>query len=204
MSPALGVLLSLQMGSRPLTRIRLRQLAAGTEELYAAFSPDRSRLLTGGDGAKPTVHVWDVETGKCLHELHGHRGPVAAVAWTHDQQRVASGAFDGCVRLWDLSSGNCIRVIEGHPSYVRSVAFSRSSDELLSGAGDGACRLWNLTDGQLMRSFHGHTDGVYRAVFTPDELGILSVGRDHTIRCFRRRFVCSSAATRRLRSWSSR
>jgi WD40 repeat protein len=75
------------------------QLPVQTSEMYGAFSPDRSRLLTGGDGPGPKVHIWDIETGNCLYELAGHKEPVAALAWTADQQWVASGAFDQSVRL---------------------------------------------------------------------------------------------------------
>ena len=69
------------------------RLPVETEEMYGAFSPNRSRLLTGGDGANPKVHIWDVETGNCLRVLKGHKEPVAALAWTEDQRVVASGAF---------------------------------------------------------------------------------------------------------------
>ena len=104
--------------------------------MYGAFSPDRSRLLTGGDGPQPKVHIWDVETGNCLHALVGHREPVAALAWTQDQRWVASGAFDRCVRLWRVDTGECPRVLDSHRSYVRSVEFSPSQEHLLSGSGD--------------------------------------------------------------------
>jgi len=106
-------------------RNRTLRLTVQTSEMYGAFSPDRSRLLTGGDGHVPKVHIWDVETGNCLQALTGHKGPVAALAWTEDQRWVALGAFDGCVRLWDVGSGICVCVLESHRSYVRSVDFSQ-------------------------------------------------------------------------------
>ncbi len=81
------------------------QLPVETEEMYGAFSPDRTRLLTGGDGAVPKVQIWDVKNGNCVETLRGHAGPIGAVAWTKDQRWVASGAFDQCVRLSDVGSG---------------------------------------------------------------------------------------------------
>ena len=81
------------------------QLPVETEEMCGAFSPDRTRLLTGGDGAVPKVQIWDVKSGNCLQTFRGHKEPVAALAWTQDQRWVASGAFDRCVRLWNVSSG---------------------------------------------------------------------------------------------------
>src|SRR5687767_14023138 len=121
-----------------------------TEEMYGAFSPDRTRLLTGGDGAVPKVQIWDVESWNCWTTLIGHKEPVAALAWTKDQRWVASGAFDKCVRLWDAHSGDCVHVLDNHRSYVRSVDFSRSGEKLLSGAGDGTVRLWEVASGTLL------------------------------------------------------
>src|SRR5579872_3337651 len=161
---------------------RALQLPVHTTEMYGAFSPDRSRLLTGGDGPDPRVHLWEVETGNCLRDLTGHTGPVAALAWSADQQWIASGAFDHAVRVWDVASGNCLLVLEGHRPYVRSVAFGQSRERLLSGGGDGVVRLWALPDATLLQVFEGHTDGVYCAIFDASHRRVLSGGRDRTIR----------------------
>ena len=88
-------------------RNRALQLPVQTTEMYSAFSPDRSRALTGGDGPVPKAHIRDVATGNCLQALTGHKGPVAALAWAEHQRWVASGAFGRCVRLWDVGSGEC-------------------------------------------------------------------------------------------------
>src|SRR5215468_9320784 len=122
---------------------RAIHLPVETEEMYGDFSLDRSRLLTGGDGSNPKVHIWDVETGNCLRVLTGHKEPVAALAWATDQRLAASGAFDGDVRVWDVSSGECFLRLAGHRSYVRSVHFSRSGERLVSASGDGVVRIWN-------------------------------------------------------------
>src|SRR5262249_382800 len=133
--------------------IRVHKLPVETEEMYGAFSPDRLRLLTGGDGTAPKVQIWDVETGNCLHTLYGHKGPVPAVAWTTDQRLIGSGGFDGCICcLWDAGSGECLRVLDDRRSYVRSVEFSRSGEQLLSGSGDGVVRLWDVATGKLLQS----------------------------------------------------
>ena len=161
---------------------RALHLPVHTTEMYGAFSPDRSRLLTGGDGPNPKVRLWDVETGNCLYELTGHTGPVTALAWTVDQQWIASGAFDQTVRVWDVRSGNCLLVLEGHRPYVRSITFGQSREQLLSGAGDGVVRLWALPDAKLLQVFEGHTDGVYHAIFDASHSRVLSGGRDRTIR----------------------
>ena len=176
MKPALDTSDGVTGGNRAL------QLPVHTTEMYGAFSPDRSRLLTGGDGADPKVHIWDVETGRCLHELTGHKEPVAALGWSVDQQWIASGAFDQSIRLWDVRSGACLLSLEGHQPYVRSVDFGQSGEVLLSGGGDGVVRLWALPNGTPLQVLEGHTDGVYHAVLDASRSRALSGGRDWTIR----------------------
>src|SRR5260370_25303037 len=61
-------------------RDRVLHLQVETEEMYGVFSPDRSRLLTAGDGANPKVHIWDAETGNCLRAVNGHKEPAAHIA----------------------------------------------------------------------------------------------------------------------------
>ena len=158
-------------------RNRTLHLLVETTEMYGVFSPDRSRLLTGGDGAHPKVHIWDVQTGSCLRTFSGHKEPVAALAWTGDQRIVASGSFDRCVRIWDVPSSECLRVLAGHRSYVRSVDFSQSEGQLLSGSGDGVVRLWELATGKVLQEFHGHKDGVYHAIFNASQTRVLSGDR---------------------------
>ena len=76
--------------------------------------------------------------------LQATPSPLAALAWSDDQQWIASGALDQSVRVWDVRSGNGLFVLEGHRSYIRSIAFGQSREQLLSAAGDGTMRLWAL------------------------------------------------------------
>src|SRR5262249_50051812 len=71
---------------------RVFSLPVKTHEMYGAF---RSRLLSGGDGANPEVHIWDVETGNSLRVFNGHKQPVAALAWTEDQRLVPPALLTG-------------------------------------------------------------------------------------------------------------
>jgi len=63
-----------------------------------AFSPDGTRLVSGGD---KTVKVWDAQTGQEALTLKGHVGYVSGVAFSPDGKRIASGSEDGTVKVWD-------------------------------------------------------------------------------------------------------
>ena len=65
--------------------------------LSVAFSPDGSRLVSGG--SDQTVRVWDVESNDelLLFNTHGHR--VTAVAWSPDGTTIASANEGGHLQL---------------------------------------------------------------------------------------------------------
>ena len=98
-----------------------------------AWSPDGTRLLTGGGG----VRVWDAGTGQLLHDLRGDTGAVRSVAWSPDGTRLVSGGDDGGVRVWDAGTGQLLHDLRGDTGMVRSVAWSPDGTRLLTGGGGG-------------------------------------------------------------------
>lgn len=51
------------------------------------------------------MRVWDLDAGKLLHTLEGHRGQVSAATISADGRRAFSGGTDTTVRVWNLTSG---------------------------------------------------------------------------------------------------
>jgi WD40 repeat protein len=79
----------------------VRHIGEQLQELQAvAYSPDGKSLASGGgDGV---VRLWDVATGKMLHEFRGHRGLIWCIAFSPDGRTVASGGEDTTILLWDV------------------------------------------------------------------------------------------------------
>jgi metallo-beta-lactamase class B len=77
-----------------------------------AFSSDGKTLASGG--WDDTVRLWDVESGKELHKLAGHKAMVGHVVFSPDGRFLASrGGLDRTVRLWDAATGDLLHSLTG-------------------------------------------------------------------------------------------
>jgi WD40 repeat protein len=118
------------------------KLAGHTGNIYAlAFSPDGSRLVSGG--ADRTLRVWDVRRREPIATLIGHSDEIFAATFSPDGKRIVSGGRDSEIRVWDAEWLDEITQLHGHTSFVYCLAFSPDGRTLASGGGDATVRLWD-------------------------------------------------------------
>ena len=53
-------------------------------------------------GSRVAVKVWDLPSGRCLHDFVEHDGPVGCVALS--DTLLVSGCDDAVVRVWDFGA----------------------------------------------------------------------------------------------------
>jgi WD40 repeat protein len=145
----------------PTTRQVVRELHGGRDACCAAFNSNGSLLAVGdGDGV---IRMWDTNTGRLLHELSGHDGPVHKVAFAPDDETFVSSSRDRTIRLWSVSLGVSYGFLK---SNYAACPFSFSADGRHFAIGrqdqlhDPKVLLWHANDpnhkGQLQSPTDGH------------------------------------------------
>jgi WD40 repeat protein/serine/threonine protein kinase len=152
----------------------------------AAFSPDGQLVVTGSQAvdlaAKRYIggeaRLWRVATGAAVGEPWPHRGPVKAIAFSPNGQRVLTGGIvsegrqpanlGGEARLWDIPTGQPIGQPMEQTRPVWTVAFSPDGRTLLTGSEASQTTFWSAaTASPLGKTFNSHGNALV-AAFGPD------------------------------------
>lgn len=147
-----------------------------------AFSPDNTKVLTGGDN--DSVYVYDVASGNVIMALGGHTANVLAVAFSPNGNLIASADQSGKVKIWNAVTGVLLNTISAHNSAINTVKFSPDNLSIVTGANDHMIHKFNVSNGNMTGMIHDHTDAVNQIDITPNQQYIISVSDDKTIRVF--------------------
>jgi len=125
--------------------VQTRPLVYGLGLSDIAWSHDGQRLATAGwlDGM---VRVFDGASGREVAVLRGHHEGAQTVAWSPDDNFLASGGMvgDSTVRIWDPARDRQVEVIDARTKNWLAVAWSPNGDALAwHGFSDSTVHLWD-------------------------------------------------------------
>ena len=182
--------------SRPAFRSLLNALDGrvtprGTGELMAyrghrlhvesvAISPDGKQAISlSGDR---TAQLWDLATGRLVHQPFTHPDELRGVAFSPDGHSVAIGCADGRIYLWDIENGSRLGTL-GRPSGVISgVAFTPDGKTLISTSRDGKVRVWDVPSQAERFCLSGHRGEIIDLAVSRDGHRAVTAGEDETVR----------------------
>jgi eukaryotic-like serine/threonine-protein kinase len=157
----------------------LQTMTSDSRWLSVSFSPDDSRIASGGANAQ--IAIWESATGVRVNSLAGHNEEVRSVAFSPDGTILASSSTDNTIRLWQIDTEQTIRTML-HGQDVWVVKFSPDGRFLASGGRDNNLRVWDVETGAELANLTGHTGWVIGADFSPTGDRLVSAGGDGTVR----------------------
>jgi len=165
-------------GSRPCPLYR----TTVAQVFDVAFSPDGTRLATGGWEGPSSTLVWDPTTGERLRilaqdpqqELWGR-----SVDFSRDGKLVAGEGWDD-VFVWSVEDGRIAARIPDHQ--VTALAFGPDGTRLATGSLEGGLKVWDAGTGRSLAAFTGNLGQVLDLAFSPDGSRLATSSSDGTVR----------------------
>lgn len=111
-----------------------------------------------------------------------HLDWVEAIAFSADDQFIASGSNDRTIRIWRTDNGQLVRTLAGHTSGIKVIAFSPQGHYLASGGKDGKIKIWDWQTGLEIKTLQGHSDIITDLAWSPDGTKLASSGWDRRVR----------------------
>ncbi len=155
------------------TELHLRDTAAGQEVAVrrlappgffreGAFSPDGTRLATGGDRTR----VWDGATGDLLWEAPPAAGGVFRPDWSPDGRHLVEAATEGRVRVREAADGR--EIFAGPGSGPKPFAlYSPDGRHVAARLGADTIRVWDVDAGKAVIDLRG-PEPIVTFVYSPD------------------------------------
>ncbi|KAG0708661.1 hypothetical protein DFH29DRAFT_427152 [Suillus ampliporus] len=109
-----------------------------------AWTPDGTRLISGGTEVDPTIREWDISTWQQVGDpWTGHTHRTLSISIHPASTHVASASEDNHVRLWRLSDRQTIAIFQ-HSGWAACVTFSMDGKHILSGGEDKMISEWEV------------------------------------------------------------
>jgi len=131
------------------------------------FSEDDSKIAFGDfDGS---VSVFEIINESLIEKTifkGAHKGAISSMAFSKDQNFIASGGDDMFLRLWDINSKTMHWGKDPkdphHAAKITSIMFDPVKEKLLSGGEDNTLRDWDLKDGKPINEAMLHNSSVIK------------------------------------------
>ncbi|MBN3869946.1 WD40 repeat domain-containing protein [Nostoc sp. JL33] len=116
-----------------------------------AITPDSKKLVTGsfgqlvsGSRAISTLKLWNLQTGKLLHEFTDNFSSVDSLVISPNGKILICGNFDGSIKLWSLETLKLLHTFQDGSSSVLGLAISPDGKTLASSNEDSTIHIWQI------------------------------------------------------------
>jgi WD40 repeat protein len=135
-------------------------------------SPDGTRLVTAADDGR--LQLWDVASGRHLHEIGRQGSVIMSVAFFPDGRRIVSGGYDDKVHVWDVENRKELLTLQ--LKGVTRVAVSPDSKCIAATGWSLQTCVWDSDSGRELARLRARPVASYGLAFLPDGSSNLLTG----------------------------
>lgn len=150
---------------------------SGSGTMLASCADDKLIMIwkksAGGGssfGSAKTAEHW-----RCIATLRGHSGDVLDLAWSPQDQYIASSSVDNTVIIWDAKEfPSIVQVMKGHTGLVKGVTWDPVGKFVASQSDDKTLKIWKTSNFSLFKTVTepfeecGGTTHILRLSWSPD------------------------------------
>ncbi|WP_238613482.1 WD40 repeat domain-containing serine/threonine protein kinase [Candidatus Oscillochloris fontis] len=118
------------------------QLTGFASFIYSVAFSHNGEYITAS--SQSSIRLWRAAERKAVEIFEGHRNPVRSLAFSPDDQFLASASEDMTVRLWRMSDSTAAFTPFEHRAGVTSLAYRPDGRVLATGTHDGRIYFWQV------------------------------------------------------------
>lgn len=127
-------------------------------------------------GPENYANLWNINNPKRNLTLEGHTKRVSSLAFSPNENILASGSADNSVRLSFPGTNIKPKTIKGHTGAVKSLDFFSDGKTLLTASDDKSVKMWDVDTLKFKGSFLGHNNWLNSAKINRDMTLVCSGG----------------------------
>ena len=172
---------ALQLSSQAVLIAKSRTVTKEELERALLLAVQSVRIFNTSDTQQNLNYVLQKLT-PLQHTFTGHRGSVLSVAFSPNNNLLATASKDRSVRIWDLNTKAQVGKLTGHHKEVLSVAFSPNGKIIATGGKDSTIIFWDTaTFKSIGPSLKAHDFQVWSLAFSPNGKYLASGSYDTNI-----------------------
>ncbi|XP_064633227.1 protein NEDD1-like isoform X2 [Lineus longissimus] len=127
------------------------------------------KLVTAGED----IRIWDINGYSLVKQYNPHGGSVNSVAWSQDNNFIASASSAGDkLVITGVKNNNTVEIAQGEDRTC--VSFNSNSRYLLSGGKAGTIAVWDLKTHKLKKTYKDHKGPITSLTFNWNDTYIAS------------------------------